>query len=165
MQPTDFSPAVTALLASTFKLLHLADESACRGADNAVRYLSAAPIFAFDPTESRAMSEGGKEGTYYVTDGLYCTCKAKSWCKHCIGHRIALAQLALTDPAALIRAVVEQAAPAGADAADVAAVGRAAAIVAELDDAAYADLVAGLGPARPTAGRDAADALIDELYP
>lgn len=118
MRTNQHEPAVTALLASALKLLFPTDAAAGRGADNAVRYLAAAPILDFDPTESRALSERpGKEGTFYVTDGVHCTCPGggREWCKHRIAHRVKLAQLALTDPAALIRLVLEQAMPADAD--------------------------------------------------
>jgi hypothetical protein len=150
-EPIEFSPAVTAMLASTFKLIHLSDDAAGRAADNAIRYLSPGPAFVFDPTESRAASERGSE--QYVTDGTYCTCKAsKGLCKHRVAHRLALAQLALTDPAALVRLIVEQAVPPAADAVDVTlAGGPAAAIAATVeapyslaDDSWYADLVAGI---------------------
>jgi hypothetical protein len=165
--------AVAALLASAFKLLLLDDEAAGRGADKAIRYLAAHPILNFDPTETRALSETAQDGTFYVTDGVHCTCKARgTWCKHRIGHRFKLAELALTDPAALVRLIVEQAVP-PVEASDVAAVACAEAAIRGViaapfdlaDDALYADLVAGapLAP-RPTVVLSEADREIDELY-
>ena len=158
--------AVTALLASAFKLLHLNALAAGRAADNTVRYLAGGPILVSDPTETRAASER-KAGAEYVTDGTYCTCPGQhhEFCKHRLAHRFALAQLALVDPALLVRLIVEQAAPIDAEPEPapgprVAAV--IAAAVAELDDVAYLDSIVADADRRAAA---TAEAEFLELYP
>jgi len=157
--PTPAGPdtATTALLASAFKLAHMADAAAVRGADNTVRYLSGAPILDFDASETRALSER-KAGTFYVTDGVHCTCPGAPhvWCKHRIAHRLQLAHLALRDPAELIRQIIAQTLPADADLVameDAEAVARVEALLRRPevvpvdpadDDAAYAEALAGI---------------------
>jgi hypothetical protein len=146
MQTLDQTAAVTAILASAFKLAHLDDEAAERAADNTTRYLKSGPILVSDPTETRAQSETAKDGMYYVTDGVSCTCKARlTWCKHRVAHRFALARLALTDPATLVRLIQEQAVPLTAAEPEIAVGPRIASVIraatAELDDVAYLTLI------------------------
>jgi len=153
--PAGPDTATTALLASAFKLAHMADAAAGRGADNTVRYLSGAPILDFDASETRALSERKGAGTFYVTDGVHCTCPGAPhvWCKHRIAHRLQLAHLALTDPAELIRQIIAQTMPADAELVameDAEAVARVEALLRTpeivpfdpADDAAYAEALA-----------------------
>lgn len=178
MTPSDTPDRATlALLASAFVAIHATDDPARRGADNALRHLGASPVRQFDAAELRVLSEDrahAADGREHVADYLGCSCPSggRPWCKHRIAYRLLLAELALRDPAALVRQLLEQVAPAdvGADAFDVAAVGAAAGAIGQIvetpfdltDDALYADLVAGvpLAPARPRA-----EIAMDELYP
>lgn len=153
-----------ALLASAFKAVHADDTAAQRAADNALTHLRSAPILAFDATELRVLSQQPKkaaDGMHYIADAEACTCDGARhpWCKHRAEYRLLLAELALRNPAELLRLVREQSAPADADDAEIAvAPGITAVITAvagDVSDAEYVEIVAQQEPDGPGEPADA----------
>lgn len=110
-------------LATAFALAHADDEAAGKAAHNAIRILrSASTVLHFDGVELRVLSEGDRaEGTWYVTDGESCTCKARShhWCKHRVVFRLLAALATLRGPGLLRAAIAEQTGPIAAPDADL----------------------------------------------
>lgn len=156
------SSLTIAFLVSALKAAHADDGAAQRAADKAAAHLSQtpAPVMAFDGTELRVLSQSrGRDGTHHVADAASCTCEGSRhpWCLHRAEYRLKLAELALTDPAALLRTLAEQLAPAERAPATVAPAPQIAAVIAGLaapdDDADYLDAIVALAERDEAAAR------------
>lgn len=160
--------SVMIALVTAFKLANASDAAALRAADNALDHLMTAPVLAFDAAELRVQSQSRSgKGIEHVADAYGCSCEGAKhpWCKHRGEYRLLLASLALTNPAELIRLIVEQMAPA-ADEVEPAPGPRVSAVIAaaaaELDDVAYLDSIVADADRRSAAS---AEAEFLELYP
>jgi len=110
-------PTLT-ILASALKIEHLTDGAMQRATDNGLSHLASDPVYEFDGSELRIISQSERAaGTWYVTDGVSCTCKAgrHPMCKHRALFRLLLAREVLLDPLYVRTRILEQAGPAYAD--------------------------------------------------
>jgi len=111
----DATAPTLAILASALKIEHIADQSMQRAADNALRHLAADPVYDFDGSELRILSESeAGAGVWVVTDGVGCTCKGGKhpMCKHRALFRLLLAREVLLDPLYVRTRIIEQVLPA-----------------------------------------------------
>lgn len=102
-----------AILASALKIEHLANGAMLRAADRSLEQLTTDPVYEFDGSELRIISES-EPGTWVVTDGVACTCKGAKHaiCKHRLLFRLLLAREVLLDPLYVRLKVMEQVLPA-----------------------------------------------------
>jgi hypothetical protein len=110
---TSITPTL-AILASALKLEHLGDASMLRAADRSLEHLIADPLYEFDGSELRIISESdAAAGVWIITDGVGCSCKASKYpmCKHRALYRLLLAREILLDPLFVRTKIREQLEP------------------------------------------------------